>query len=100
MQQNPSYLHPEINRMLQQFTKYVSKPLGFNKMYKDVNKRGKSLHFSFKCSQYYKYLTINAIKLEIEYASSLPLQIALFFNVFYSFCWIIGTSFLWPVLVI
>ncbi len=47
MQQNPSYFHPEINRMLQKFTKYVSKPLGFNKMYKEVNKRGNlfDLHF-------------------------------------------------------
>ena len=43
----PSYLHPEIDKMLQNFTKYVSKPLGFNKMYKEVNKRGISFGQQF-----------------------------------------------------
>ena len=28
---NPSYLHPEVNRILQNFTKYISKPLGLDK---------------------------------------------------------------------
>ena len=28
---NPSYLHPEVNKILENFTKYVSKPLGLNK---------------------------------------------------------------------
>lgn len=76
MQKNSEYIHPEVNRILQSFTKYVSKPLGFNKMYNEENK-----------------------KREVEYATSLPLQIVLFFNVFYSFFWIVGTCFLWPVLV-
>lgn len=39
---NPSYLHPEFNKILQNFTKYVSKPLGFNKPYsEDKARRGK-----------------------------------------------------------
>lgn len=41
MQNNSNFLHPEVSRMLQNVTKYVSKPLGFNKMYKDSNKRGR-----------------------------------------------------------
>lgn len=69
------YLHPEINKMLQNFTKYMSKPLGFNKMYNEDSK-----------------------KREMEYATSLPLQIILYFNVYFSIVWIIGTSLLWPVL--
>ena len=40
MQNNPKYLHPEVSRVLQNVTKYVSKPLGFNKMYNDANKKG------------------------------------------------------------
>ena len=40
-----------------------------------------------------------ASKLEIEYASSLPLQLVLYFNVFYSIVWAIGTAFIWPLLV-
>lgn len=46
MQSNPTYLHPDIDRLLQNFTKYVSKPLGFNKMYREVNKRGNLLILS------------------------------------------------------
>ena len=28
---NPSYLHPQVNKVLENFTKYVSKPLGLDK---------------------------------------------------------------------
>ncbi len=39
---NPSYLHPNINRLLQNFTKYVSKPLGLDKPYSELKtKNGK-----------------------------------------------------------
>ncbi len=76
MQKSPDHLHPEINRLLQNFTKYVSKPLGFQRMYNDNNKKN-----------------------EVDYATSLPLQIILFFNVYFSIVWIIGTCFVWPVLV-
>ena len=41
MHTTQDYLHPDINRLLQNFTKYVSKPLGFDKMYNEqVKKRG------------------------------------------------------------
>ena len=41
MHTSQDYLHPDINRLLQNFTKYVSKPLGFDKMYNEqVKKRG------------------------------------------------------------
>lgn len=36
---------------------------------------------------------------DVEYASSLPLQIILYFNFWFAFVWIIGSSFLWPLLV-
>jgi hypothetical protein len=41
-----TYTNPEFSRFLQTLTKYVSKPLGFNKIYQDeqlLKKRG--LHF-------------------------------------------------------
>lgn len=38
----PDYLNPEFSRFLQTVTKYVSKPLGFNKIYNEeqLKKRG------------------------------------------------------------
>ncbi len=45
MHRNSDYLHPEINKMLQNFTKYVSKPLGFDKMYNESSKkRGSTIY--------------------------------------------------------
>jgi hypothetical protein len=38
-----TYTNPEFSRFLQTLTKYVSKPLGFNKIYQDeqlLKKRG------------------------------------------------------------
>ena len=46
---NPSYLHPKVNNILQNFTKYVSKPLGLDKpMSEDKARHGEMKWFSFK----------------------------------------------------
>ncbi len=41
---NLEYLNPEISKVLENLTKYVSKPLGFNKIYNEeqIKKRGKN----------------------------------------------------------
>ncbi|CAF1132330.1 unnamed protein product [Brachionus calyciflorus] len=65
------------SRLLNGLTKYASKPLGFEKMFREEE-------------------TLK--KREVEYASSLPLQIILYFNAYFSIVWAIGTSFLWPIL--
>ncbi|RNA19700.1 transmembrane 17B-like, partial [Brachionus plicatilis] len=65
-------------KFLQGLTKYASRPFGFDKMLNE---------------------DISLKKREVEYASSLPLQIILYFNVYYSIVWAIGTCFLWPLLV-
>jgi hypothetical protein len=41
-----SHTHPEINRLLQNITKYVSKPFGFEKIYMEEKhaERKKGIH--------------------------------------------------------
>jgi hypothetical protein len=42
---NPSYLHPEVNRILENFTKYVSRPLGLDKVLSDDKARRGMIFF-------------------------------------------------------
>ena len=46
---NLDYLNPEFSKVLENLTKYVSKPLGFNKIYNEeqIKKRGKSFLYIF-----------------------------------------------------
>jgi len=73
---NPDYLHPGVSKVLQNVTRYVSKPLGLNKPLNE----GKA-------------------KQEVDYASSLVLQVMLYYNVYFLPCWFLGITFLLPVIV-
>jgi hypothetical protein len=75
-QQQQEYLPQNVNKVLKNVTKYVSKPLGLNKPFNE-----------------------SKMKHEVEYASSLILQIMLYFNVYYCPCWFLGITFLLPVIV-
>lgn len=46
---NLDYLNPEFSKVLENLTKYVSKPLGFNKIYNEeqIKKRGKYFLYTF-----------------------------------------------------
>ena len=70
---NPSYLHPEVNKILENFTKYVSKPLGLNKpMSEEKARHGNILWIcSFDYNDFEeRYLCLNRSGIRIEFSST------------------------------
>jgi hypothetical protein len=98
---NPSYLYPNVNKILNNFTKYVSKPLGFDRPYNETkSKHGNTMKlFCLVHSSFFAETSFLNEFQEVEYASSLILQVSIYFNVYYFPCWFIGNCFIWPVVV-
>ena len=53
---NPGYLHLNVNRVLNNFTKYVSKPLGFDKLYSETKTKHGTKIETFDNSIFYGIL--------------------------------------------
>ncbi len=110
MNDSTNLLGNELNKMLKSLTKYAYGPLGaamndsgggmvLHSSNSRVQKRGIAFNLSFfTCTLKSSYFSFVCLA-EVEYASSLPLQVALYFNVYFSVVWAIGTCFLWPLLV-